>query len=500
LDVTLLVHFDLGGATHRILKAGKKYTVFNANDEVIGSYGSITSGLGPFFADLFNFHLQLTNSQTSAPQQATPAFLFLPFYFDQDTSWLVNWDSFESLRQFKQYRRAIAEFHTGIKANEFYKAKNRKALAEASLNEVRSERVAANRVLEHLERLSQTQFDLSLSNYEKEISLLLAQCNELMKAEESLREELVRIESRRVSLEIQIRITQSAATELDKDFDFATDELEDEIECPTCGAGYHNSFADRFGIARDEDQMRTLLVKLQEEYGACSSELQRKRCIAAESNACLIQINEILQMRQGEVRLHDILRSEGKKEMREVLRQELDILNRRIGVIDDEVESAEKEMREASSSKRSREIKDYYRGRMASFLRLLQVKELMEDGYKEVYSPVKENGSDGPRALLAFYFAILQTIVKYSTTTICPIVIDSPKQQDQDDENWRSMLRFIRDQRPTDAQVILALVDDAGIDMGGDVIELKDERQLLQKDQFDEVAAEVRKYLDLATS
>lgn len=498
LAVTLLVHFDISGTHYRILKAGKQYTVFNDDGGVVGTYGSITTGLGVFFAEFFDFHLELTNSQTSEPEQATPAFLFLPFYFDQDASWIVNWDSFEFLRQFKLYRPAIAQFHTGIKPNEFYKAKSRKTVAEISLNEVRGERSVVNRVLERIERISNTQFDLSLSNYEHEISLLLEQCNELTKAEESLREELVVIENRRVSLETQIQITESAASELNKDFDFAAEELEDEIECPTCGAGYHNSFAERFGIARDEDQMRELLVQLNDEYRACMSDLQKKKATAAESNERLKQINEILEMRQGEVKLQDILRSEGKKEVRDVLRKEVDVLNRRIGEIDEEVMSAENDMKEFSSLKRSKEIKEYYRGRMALFLQQLQVNELTEDGYKEVYSQIKENGSDGPRALIAFYFAILKTIEKFSTTTLCPIVIDSPNQQDQDPENWKRMLEFIRDQRPTDAQMILGLVDDAGIDMGGDVIELKNLRQLLQEDEFEEVAAEIRSYLDKA--
>lgn len=346
LAVTLLVHFDIGGTYYRILKAGKQYTVFSDEGGIVGTYGSITTGLGPFFAELFDFHLELTNSQTSEPEQATPAFLFPPFYFDQDASWIVNWDSFEFLRQFKMYRPAIAQFHTGIKPNEFYKAKSRKTVAEKSLGEVRGERAVVNRVLEHIEKLSKTQFDLSLSNYEQEISLLLQQCNELTKTEESLREELVVIENRRVSLETQIHITESAASELNKDFEFAAEELDDEIECPTCGAGYHNSFAERFGIARDEDQMRALLVQLNDEYGACMSELQKKKAIAAESNERLKEINEILEMRQGEVKLQDILRSEGKKEVREVLRKEVDVLKRRIGEIDDEILGAEKDMKE----------------------------------------------------------------------------------------------------------------------------------------------------------
>lgn len=498
LAVTLLVHFDISGTHYRILKAGKQYTVFNDDGGVVGTYGSITTGLGVFFAKFFDFHLELTNSQTSAPEQATPAFLFLPFYFDQDASWILNWDSFEFLRQFKLYRPAIAQFHTGIKPNEFYKAKSRKTIAEKSLNEVRGERTVVNRVLERIEKISKTQFDLSLSNYEQEISLLLERCNELTKTEESLRDELVVIENRRVSLETQIQITESAANELNKDFDFAAEELGDEIECPTCGAGYHNSFAERFGIACDEDQMRALLVQLNDEYGNCMSELQKKKAAKAESNERVKQINEILEMRQGEVKLQDILRSEGKKEVREVLRKEVDVLNRRIGEIDEEILSAENDMKEFSSLKRSKEIKEYYRGRMGLFLQQLQVKELTEDGYKEVYSQIKENGSDGPRALLAFYFAILKTIEKFSTTTLCPIVIDSPNQQDQDPENWKHMLEFIRDQRPTDAQLILGVVDDVGIDMGGDVIELNDERQLLQKNEFESVAAEIRTYLDKA--
>ena len=196
------------------------------------------------------------------------------------------------------------------------------------------------------------------------------------------------------------------------------------------------------------------------------------------------------------MRLQDVLRSEGKKEVRVVLRDELDVLNRKIGEIDDEIMAAEKDMKEFTTAKRTKEIKEYYQGRMSVHLQQLQVKELTEEGYKDVHSRIKENGSDGPRALLAFYFAIIKTMEKFSTSTLCPIVIDSPNQQDQDPENWRRILEFMRDQRPDGAQMIIGLVDDVGVDLGGEVIELTDERQLLQKDQYDDVAEELRPYID----
>jgi len=497
LNVSILVHFSIGDTYYRILKAGKQYTVFNVEDGIVGSYTSVTKGLGPFFASLFDFHLELTNSKTREPQQATPAFIFLPFYFDQDRSWVENWDSFENLAQFSTYRPAIAQFHTGIKPNEYYKAKSRKTSAEHQLEEIRTDRSVVNRVLEKIEVLMKnSQFDLSVANYEQEITQLLHQCNELKKSEESLRDELIIMENRRALIERQIQITEAAASELAKDFNFASESLDDEVECPTCGAGYHNSFAERFGIAKDEDQMRGLLIQLNDEYEACVSETQKKRELSAESTARLTQIAELLEVRQGEVRLQDVLRSEGKKEVRVVLRDELNVLNRRIGEIDDEIMDAEKDMKKYTAAKRTKEIKEYYQGRMSVHLQQLQVKELTEDGYKDVHSRIRENGSDGPRALLAFYFAILKTVEKYSTTTVCPIVIDSPNQQDQDPENWKRILEFMRDQRPVDAQMIVGLVDDVGIDLGGEVIELTDERQLLQKGEYEEVAAEMRKYID----
>lgn len=498
LDVSLLVYFEIGGAFYRILKSGRQYTVFNNENDIVGSFGSITKGLGPFFAELFNFRLELTNSTTMEPWQATPAFLFLPFYADQDASWVDNWDSFESLKQYKSYRPAIAQFHTGIKPNEYYVAKNRKTRAENELVQVRQERTVIHRVLERIEQIAGTQFDMSIQNYEREIELLLQQCNKLQQAELVLRDELIALENRRYSIERQIGITELAANELKKDFDFASEKLDDEIECPTCGAEYHNSFAERFGIAQDEDQMRALLVQLHDELDACIADMAKRKASIEDASVQVAKINAILEMKQGEVKLQDILRSEGKKEVRTVLRSELNVLNQRIGEIDDEVESADEEMKSASSKKRAKEIKEYYMGRMTAFLQQLQVKELSEASYKEVHSKIKENGSDLPRALLAFYFAIIKTIEKYSTTTRCPLVIDSPKQQDQDPENWKRMLEFMRDQRPPESQMIVGLVDDMGISLGGEVIELKDERQLLQSSQYNDVAEEMRMYIDKA--
>ncbi len=85
LNVTLHLSFSIDSVRYSILKVGRQYTLFDAQHAVMGQYTRITSGLGPRLANLFDFHLELTNASTRQPQQATPALLFLPFYFDQDT-------------------------------------------------------------------------------------------------------------------------------------------------------------------------------------------------------------------------------------------------------------------------------------------------------------------------------------------------------------------------------------------------------------------------------
>jgi hypothetical protein len=497
LNVILHLYFSIDEKRYSILRNGRHYSLFDGGGALLGKFGSVTKGLGPKLAELFDFHLELTNANTKQPEQATPALLFLPYYFDQDASWNDNWHGFDRLKQFVQYRKAIAEFHTGLKPNEFYLAKSRKNVAEESRENLRGERGVVKRVLDKLEvLLKQDQFDINISSYQAEIDILLKKCNELRLREETIKEEMIALDIQQRSLERQIHITEAAASELGKDFTFAANKLDDDVECPICGAHYENSFAERFKIAEDEDQLRLALSKMQQALEECLGEIEEKRKVSSKLKKQLQEIADLLETHQGEVKLRDVLRSEGKKEVRVILRGELDDLNRDIGSADSDVEDAAKEMRQFTNKNRVKEIKDFYRERMSLYLQTLDVTGLDEENYKEVDCIIRESGSDKPRALLAFYFSILKTIEKYSTTTFCPIVIDSARQQEQDAGNWKKMIEFMRDMRPSNGQMVGGLVDDLDIDMGGEVIEMTDERQLLQSNQYEGVASRLRPYID----
>ena len=94
------------------------------------------------------------------------------------------------------------------------------------------------------------------------------------------------------------------------------------------------------------------------------------------------------------------------------------------------------------------------------------------------------------------FYSIFHIIHNHSAAAFSPILIDSPNQQAQDATSLRKMIEFIRDNRPTDSQLILGLEDMRGIEFKGKLIHLKNKYSLLLKDEFSSVAEEVDSYLD----
>jgi hypothetical protein len=83
---------------------------------------------------------------------------------------------------------------------------------------------------------------------------------------------------------------------------------------------------------------------------------------------------------------------------------------------------------------------------------------------------------------------------------MCPIVIDSPNQQGQDQDSIRAMLQFVRDRRPSGAQMILAVEETFGVSLGGTTIELSEKYSLLRASEYDAVDSVITPLLKAALS
>ena len=118
-NVSALVKFEIDSTKYSILRDGKLFGFYDSDGNLLHKFTSITKELGPFLGKLFDFQplFQNKKSEFIIPP---PAFLFLPYYIDQDSSWSKSWDSFKQLQQIKDYRTQSIYYHSGIRPNEYY--------------------------------------------------------------------------------------------------------------------------------------------------------------------------------------------------------------------------------------------------------------------------------------------------------------------------------------------------------------------------------------------
>ena len=165
--------------------------------------------------------------------------------------------------------------------------------------------------------------------------------------------------------------------------------------------------------------------------------------------------------------------------------------------IDKELGSIKREMDKYDNKDHRSSILKQYEQVFRQNASVLNVHGLSENVFTRIDAKIEETGSDQPRAVLAYQFSVLDAIARKSDATFCPIVIDAPNQQEQDQENLKRILQFIPQCCPEGSQLVLGLVDDAGFQFDGKTIELKDKFSLLDQEAYLEAAEEIRHHENL---
>lgn len=316
-------------------------------------------------------------------------------------------------------------------------------------------------------------------------------------------QELKEVRNDRHSLENEILILKRAVRELDADYALAENpDTPDPIGCPTCGTEIANSIVERFGILDDidycyslVDQRQKKLVDVVEQEKAVD---ERYHQVTAE----LAPIDDLLKRRREKVTFAEFVAAEGMKEIMSSLSEDINGLATREEDVRKTLDKLEEDLK--VDSKRKKEINDYYQARMKEFLASLSVNVLVEGDYKTFDKQIKTNalGSDLPRSLLAQYFAFLHAMAKFNPAITCPLVLDSPLQQEQDKGNIGAIFKFIFSRALPGQQLILGTltVDSAPegiLPADANRIHLADELHLLQKTQYADVMDRIGKMHEL---
>ena len=495
-QVTSLIRFTIDRLTYSVLREGKFYTLFDLHDEIVAQTTK-ASEIGVELAELFDFKIRLMDKKGEVVTPP-PAYLFLPFYVDQDQGWSKTWASFDRL-YLPNAKRDIASYHIGLRTNEYYKAKGEIKLYEEKIKALDHEEKLVRNLLGNLkEKLTENDFNVSIEDFQKEITELLIDCEELNTVQNRLKHDLAHLYNSKINIEAQQEITKRALDESHSDYVYAADSLGDTVLCPSCGAQYDNDFASRFGMAQDEQRCLELLAELKEELVEVDKTIEKVKEDFSGNNTMIVEIEKKLEAKKEEVKLKDLIASEGKREVRELLEAEVKQYQAQLAAVLLEKHHFEDIMKATEDKTRKDAINDKYLRYMSRFLKNLNVLSLDEKSYKSITSTIKESGSTQPRALMAYYYSILHLASEYGTSAFCPIVIDAPNQQGQDKENLPLMLKFIVDNQPENSQIILAIEETHDIDFGAKMVNLTRKRKLLDPESFEGIERRMRPFLTKA--
>ncbi|MFB0845269.1 hypothetical protein [Paenibacillus oleatilyticus] len=492
-----LLTFTIDDVEYSILRRKSFFAIYNSSRECIGTFDKITDGLGPFLSNLLKYNIELPNKENRLITPP-PAYFFLPFYLDQD-SWYNPLSSFARLTQLKgQWKASMLHFHTGIKPNEYYQAKGQIEIIKDSNRQLESQMKVSKNVMSKLnEQMGLMILDADLDNFKKEIAELLEQYEQLKVKGDVLKRNIVDLNNEKIHLQKHVRLLEKSIDELKEDYNYALSIPDEEIDCPTCGAVYSNSFVERFSIARDEDRCHDLLEESKMGLRELETKIKKQYELYEEHAVESNRILNLLDSKQGEVHLKDIIRNEGKKDLKTIVEGELDVLRNQMAVNEVEINELKNEMKSYEDRKHKSKIEKFYRELMRDYLDDLGVETVPEKSYKTITSKIADTGSGAPRAYLAYYYSLLGVINKYSTSTFCPIILDSPNQQEQDKKHWEMIKDFIIEKQPLGSQLILGTVEFGDRQFHGKTIELKEKYHLLQKDDYEEVSHEINTLLGL---
>jgi hypothetical protein len=491
----VLVYFSIDGSDYAILRDGSTYAVFSNAHNLIHQSHSITSELGPFLASLLDFGLKLTSREGDLITPP-PAFLFLPYYFDQDTSWSENWAGFNNLQQLSNWKRDLIEYHIGLRPNEYYLVKAKHLQVQQQINKANADLAVLKGVKDQvMEEYREVSFDIDLESFQKEITELLILCGTIQQKADKLKDALVDLYSRKMQVESELAITRSTLGEIDKDYDFLAKKRDDHLNCPTCNAAYAASFAEIFGLAKDSDKCEHILSALQEQQMRLAKEIDGVNREFTERTLEAERIRHLLEVKQQDVKLEDLIDSESKKKLKAVLERKYTEANAAVTNLAETILELRKKLDAFTNKEHRKEIRDEFVGNMRRNLTELSVFSVTEKAYDDYTKVVKAQGSEQPRVVLAYGFSILEIMRNRASSAYCPIIIDSPVQQEQDDRNHKQIVEFIRKRQPRGSQLIFGIVDAKDIEFPGAVVRLEHKHQLLSLEEFDSAYNEMEPFI-----
>lgn len=452
------VEFQIEGTVYTMLRNGMVFALFDDAGSIMWAV-SDEGKLRDKISELFDFSLALITSQNNEVRKARPAFFFVPFYIDQDGSWDAPWRTFQSLGEFRQWDIPTIDLALGIRSPDYWRKFGQLSERKRELEDARSEqRVLAGTREKLAKQFPVVPWHRDAMSFRREIRELEFQAGDLASWRDNLIGRVTEAAAVRDSLVAQVQLAESALHSHAEDMQFLEAfKVGDSIECPTCGTEHKNSFAERLKLEAEADELRQLRASLIRRVKKAEGELESVDTDLREVDDKIRQLDVLLDKERNQVKFRDIIDRAGADKALFLIDEHSSEADGLIFDLIKSIEGLQTELAGLEDKKHAKEVRGYFNSCYSNFAAQLEVPASLSTRAGPVSRKPQQGGSGGPRAVLAYYFALAHTAAKYSKGIVPPLVIDSPHQKAQDEINRPIVTEFIFRNRVPGQQLIVGI-------------------------------------------
>ena len=451
--------------------------------------------LSKYFSSIFKFELLLeTKKQEPTMEQAYPNQMLLPFYLDQDRGWVKILNSFLGEFQFKNANQGIIEYYLGILNLKKYEYNELITKTEKEKLPLEKEKENCITLINLSNDILNNDVELDIESHKMSIEILGEKIWEIKKKLELHKEEA--LENFKVLKEIieQKKVLQKQLKQMNEDYEYASSFKENIIECPLCGTTHENSFIQKLELANDIEEVLNLIKELNKKEKIEEKNQKKLNDRLEELREELKKLEVSKKEKIDEYTLNDILVLEGKKYINSKIFTQVENLKKNIREVDSRIEDFEREKKQIEKLERDKrkKIKEKYLKNLKNNLLSLKIINFPVEKYKKSFTPViKETGSDLSRSILAYSTTINEIILEEGKFKF-PFIIDSPKQQEQDLDNEKVIIDFIKS-KLCNTQKILGTVDYKSEDNEEKIIKFDNKYNVLKDSEYKQNIDFIRK-------
>lgn len=471
LDCSTIVSFVISDDEYEI-KRYKNIISLKVNGQIT-EYSKISGDYSIKIADILGFKALLPHQTTGELEVPPPAYYFLPFYMDQKRSWTKAWDNFNKLGQYRAWKGTIIKYHVGLLTPEYFELEVEKAMKKNNKIVLTKDIEKINHTLEIVENylppptiatVIGDEFDNMTAEIEKDLE-------DLTKKQENILDVFSNLQSSKSHLEHQKKIAENLISELDKDYTFSIENIsEDNIECPLCGTEHENSILNKTSILKDKNQAVVQLESIIDELTNTDKKLEKTKTELKSVRNRIDELNRkyLIEESDEQFTFLNIIESIGVHSIKDNVVESKKEKQSTVKDIDRGIELAKKSQKKLYTKEYIDDINLNFNTLLSAYIKVLNAQAV---NLSKINSPldynkiVSEGGAaENSRAILAYYLAIFSLVEKQGNEVISPLVIDTPNQQEQSENNYSSIVELIQTKISKNNQVIICAMENSKLE------------------------------------